>query len=100
MSAPSWKLRYNNHTDTFRHSSKRIRTKLAGHIWRLKDEGLDFAIKWQFLATASTFKPSSKTCRLCLTEKFHIMHSRHDMASLNKRKEFFSSCPHKEKLLL
>ena len=100
MSAPSWKLRYNNHTDTFRHSNKRIRTKLAGYIWQLKDKGLDPSIKWQFLARAPTFKPSTNTCRLCLTEKYHIMHSRQDMASLNKRKEFFSSCLHKEKLLL
>ena len=100
MSAPSWKLRYNNHTDTFRHTNKRIRTKLAGYVWKLKDEGLDFNIKWQFLARANTYKASSKTCRLCLSEKYHIMHSRQDMASLNKRKEFFSSCLHKEKLLL
>ena len=100
MSAPSWKLRYNNHTDNFRHTNKRIRTRLAGYIWSLKDQGLDYNIKWQFLARANTYKASSKTCRLCLTEKFFIMHSRQDMASLNKRKEFFSSCLHKQKLLL
>ena len=45
-------------------------------------------------------RPSSKTCRLCIMEKFHIMHSKSDLASLNKRTEFFSSCLHKEKLLL
>ena len=100
MSGPSWKLRYNNHTDTFRHSNKRVRTRLAGYIWTLQDEGLSYNIKWQFLARANTYKASSKTCRLCLSEKYHIMHSRQDMASLNKRKEFFSSCLHKEKLLL
>ena len=66
----------------------------------LKDEGLEPKIKWQFLTRATTYKPSTKTCRLCISEKFHIMHSKQDLASLNKRTEFFSSCLHKEKLLL
>ena len=37
LSKPDWKSRYNNHTDTFRHSRKRVRTRLAGYIWKLKD---------------------------------------------------------------
>ena len=100
MAAPTFKSRYANHKTDFKHTSKRRHTKLAGYVWQLKDEGLDYQIEWQFLARASTYKASSKTCRLCLSEKYHIMHSRKDMASLNKRKEFFSSCLHKEKLLL
>ena len=100
MSAPSFKLRFNNHTDNFKYSSKRQRTRLAGYIHQLKDEGLEYKIEWQFLAKAPTFKPSTKVCRLCVSEKYHIMHSRDDLASLNKRKEFFSTCLHKEKLLL
>ena len=100
MSAPSFKLRFNNHTDNFKYSSKRQRTRLAGYIHQLKDEGLEYEIEWQFLAKAPTFKPSTKVCRLCVSEKYHIMHSRDDLASLNKRKEFFSTCLHKEKLLL
>ena len=100
MSAPSWKLRYANHTSNFRNPGARVRTKLAGHVWELKDEGLVPELKWQFLATAPTYKPSTKTCRLCIAEKFYIMHSKGDLASLNKRSEFFQSCMHKEKLLL
>ena len=100
MSAPSWKLRYANHTSNFRNPGARDRTKLAGHVWELKDEGLVPELKWQFLATAPTYKPSTKTCRLCIAEKFYIMHSKGDLASLNKRSEFFQSCMHKENLLL
>ena len=100
MSAPPFKVRYGNHKTDFKYPGKRVHTRLAGYVWKLKDEGLDYRIQWQFLARASTYKPSTKTCRLCLSEKFHIMHSRGDMASLNKRKEFFSSCLHKERLLL
>ena len=100
MCAPPWKSRLANHKTDFKHTGKRKHTRLAGYVWSLKDEGLEPRIKWQFLARASTYKPSSKTCRLCVSEKFHIMHSKQSWASLNKRTEFFSSCLHKEKLLL
>ena len=92
MCAPTFKSRLGNHKTDF--------TRLAGYVWSLKDEGLEPRIEWQFLGRASTYRPSSKTCRLCIMEKFHIMHSKSDLASLNKRTEFFSSCLHKEKLLL
>ena len=100
MCAPTFKSRFGNHKTDFKHPGKRKHTRLAGYIWSLKDEGLEPKIKWQFLTRATTYKPSSKTCRLCISEKFHIMHSKQDLASLNKRTEFFSSCLHKEKLLL
>ena len=97
LAKPDWKGRYNNHTDTFRHSSKRVRTSLAGYIWKLKDAGVAYTIKWKTIATARAFTASSKKCRLCLTEKVKIMHTG---ATLNKRTEFFSSCRHKESLLV
>ena len=100
MCAPTWKSRLVNHKTDFKYTDKKKHTRLAGYVWSLKDEGLEPMIKWQFLARASTFKPSSKTCRLCVSEKYHIMHSKQSWASLNKRTEFFSSCLHKEKLLL
>ena len=99
MCAPTFKSRFGNHKTDFKHPGKRKHTRLAGYVWSLKDEGLEPRIEWQFLARASTYRPSSKTCRLCISEKFHIMHSKNDLASLNKRTEFFSSCLHKEKLL-
>ena len=97
LAKPDWKGRYNNHTDTFRHSSKRVRTSLAGYIWKLKDAGVAYTIKWKTIATARAFTASSKKCRLCLMEKVKIMHTG---ATLNKRTEFFSSCRHKESLLV
>ena len=97
LSKPDWKGRYNNHTDTFRHSRKRVRTSLAGYIWQLQDEGVAYTIKWKTIATARAFTASSKKCRLCLMEKVKIMHTG---ATLNRRTEFFSSCRHKESLLV
>ena len=72
-------------------------TTLATHVWELKDKGVDHAIRWKILTRAQPFTPSSKMCRLCLTEKVKIMHTG---STLNKRTEFFSSCRHKDGLLL
>ena len=100
MCHPPFKSRLGNHKSDFKHSGKRNHTRLAGYIWSLKDAGLEPRVEWQFLATSTIFKPSTKTCRLCTSEKFHIMHSKDSLSSLNKRSEFFSSCLHKEKLLV
>ena len=97
LSMPEWKARYGNHKTNFKHSAQRSKTTLAGHVWELKDKGVDFNMKWKILKRAQPFTPSSKMCRLYLTEKVMIIHTG---SSLNKRTEFFSSCRHKEGLLL
>ena len=81
----------------FKHSNQRTKTTLITHVWELKDKGVDHAIRWKILTRAQPFTPSSKMCRLCLTEKVKIMHTG---STLNKRTEFFSSCRHKDGLLL
>ena len=97
--APKWKTRYANHKTSFRHPEKRKQTKLSGYVWTLKDENIEPDIKWRILARTSTYKPSNNTCRLCLTEKYIIMHKPEE-ATLNSRDEFFSGCLHKHGLLL
>ena len=97
LSMPEWKARYGNHKTNFKHSAQRSKTTLAGHVWDLKDQGVGYSIKWKILTRAQPYTPSSKMCWLCLTEKVMIMHTG---SSLNKRTEFFSSCRHKEGLLL
>ena len=97
--APKWKTRYANHKASFRNPEKRKQTKLSGYIWALKDENIEPDIKWRILARTSTYKPSNNTCRLCLTEKYIIMHKPEE-ATLNSRDEFFSGCLHKHGILL
>ena len=99
ISAPSWKIRYGNHTHSFRHSCKRGNTSLAGYIWRLKDQQRDFTIKWKTLATLPTYNPTTNSCRLCLVEKFTIMHQP-ELATINQHDEFYTACRHKEAKLL
>ena len=87
ISAPSWKIRYGNHTHSFRHSGKRVNTSLAGYVWRLKDQGRDHTISWKQLAVLPTFNPTTNSCRLCLVEKFTIMHQP-ELATITQNDEF------------
>ena len=99
VSGPSWKLRYGNHKASFTHSTKRKQTRLAGYIWSLKDEGIEPNVKWRILARCQPYRASNNTCRLCLREKFILMHKPGE-ATINSRDEFFSGCLHKHSLLL
>ena len=74
-------------------------TELSNHTWDLKDKGIDFKIDWKILDRAQTFNPSSKKCRLCLIEKYHLMYSK-ECATLNRRTEFYAACRHKTKKLI
>ena len=94
LAETQWKLRFNNHTASFRHRHKRSETMLSKHIWKLKDEGKGFEFeKWKILARGKAYSPSSNCCRLCLKEKFFLMH-KPEQGTLNKRKEFYSHCRH------
>ena len=59
-------------------------TELSKHIWELKDNKRKYTLSWKIMDWAKLFNPSTKMCRLCLTEKYHLMYSKDD-ASLNKR---------------
>ena len=99
VTAPPWKLRYGNHKSSFKHTTKRKSTRLAGHIWSLKDQGIEPEVKWRILARCQPYKASTRECRLCLREKFYLMHKPEE-ATINSRDEFFSGCLHKHSLLL
>ena len=93
ISESQWKLRYNNHTQSFRHASKKTASMLSRYIWKLKDKKINYRIKWKILAKAKAFSPSSRCCRLCLKEKYFLMH-KPELGTLNKRDEFYNHCRH------
>ena len=74
-------------------------TKLREHVWKLKDQNIDFTVKWRILDRAPTFNPITRKCRVCLKEKFYIMYDKSG-SSLNKRREVFNTCIHKKPKLL
>ena len=74
-------------------------TELSNHTRELKDNGMDFRIDWTIWDRAQPFNPTSKKCRLCLIEKYHLMFSK-ECATLNRRTEFYAACRHKTKKLI
>ena len=98
LTGDKFKTRYNKHQSDIR-TGKRTASKLAHHVCRLKDENVQHDISWDIVARAPSFNPTSKVCRLCVTEAYHIIFTPGG-ANLNKRDELFGFCKHKWKNLL
>ena len=88
---------YEHHSDM--NNEDREGTGLSHYIWRLKHSNRDYNITWKLIARAPAFNPSTKSCNLCLKEKYFIMF-RPEGASLNSRSELFATCRHRLKPLL
>ena len=73
--------------------------RMSRYVGELNSKKIPNTITWSIVSRASTCKPVTKSCRLCLLEKFLIMFES-STATLNVKSEFFSSCLHKRKLLL
>ena len=52
LTSTQFKLRYNNHSATFRNSAKRNTTELSKHIWNLKDKNIEYTINWKIISKA------------------------------------------------
>jgi hypothetical protein len=99
LTANTFKTRYSAHAHSFRTIGKRNETTLSQYIWSLKDENVQFSLKWKIISKARAYSPATNRCNLCLTEKYYIIH-KPDMATINKRNELASSCRHKKKFKL
>ena len=98
MTARSFKQRLYEHRTDFNNRSRKG-TRLSKHVWSLKSQKIPYTVSWKILAKAPSFNPATKTCKLCLKEKWFIMF-RPEGATLNHRSEFFSTCRHRLKPLL
>ena len=104
LASTTWKARLAVHKSSMNHRPKpqaksQNSTELSTHTWKLKDQGLKYSLSWKLIDRAQAFNPSTKICRLCLTEKYHLMYSK-EGATLNTRSEFYAACRHKKKLLI
>ena len=95
----SFKRRYYKHSSDFRKPGNKKATKLSRHVLSLKEMGVPHNITWDIIARAPSFNPTTKICRLCIEEIYHIMWSK-EGATLNKRDELFGYCKHRWKHLL
>ena len=93
----TFKRRLYGHRQSFRNSGLRNATELSKHIWELNDRGEEYKLSWNIIDRASSYNGTSKSCRLCLLEKYHIL-TRDDL--LNKRSELVSKCRHRRAFLI
>ena len=94
-----FKMRYNNHNNTFRKEKHRNSTSLSKYIWSLKDDNIQFSVKWNIIKRCRSYNSSSKKCNLCLHEKFLII-CHPELSTLNSRNELITACRHRQKHLL
>ena len=94
-----FKLRYNNHTSSFRKDVRPNSTELCKYIHSLKNRSIEYSIDWSIVRRAATYKNGAKNCDLCLTEKYCIAIADQE-SLLNKRNEFISKCPHEKKFYI
>ena len=72
LTRDTFKKRWYKHRSDFKNENNKHSTTLSSHIWNLKGGGNDFEVNWRIIDRATEFNPSTKNCRLCLKEKYHI----------------------------
>ena len=91
-----FKTRYNGHTDSFRNEAKKYSTALSTLVWN-ENQNPAPKIEWSVVKKTNKYRPGSKMCDLCVTEKLYILHAANDRNNLNKRNEIASLCVHRNK---
>ena len=102
LTANTFKTRYATHKQSINPNNphrEKISTALSKYIWRVRSEGIEPSVEWKIIDKAKKYSPSSKTCQLCLREKYYIMYKPH-MGTLNSRSELTNPCIHRKYLLL
>ena len=94
-----FKTRYRNHLASFKDKSKKNATHLSRHIWTLKENNLNYDLKWRILARANSYSNTMKRCNLCIAEKYFII-CKPQLCSLNSRNELVNTCRHARKCCL
>ena len=94
QTAVTFKLRWNNHKQSFNKAYKKHSTSLSSYIWQLQKKKVNYDISWSTKSLAKPMERGGKSCNLCLTEKTMIASCKDDNF-LNKRNEVMTRCLHR-----
>ena len=94
----TFKGRFCKYRNAFKYESKANSTELSKHFWEMKRKGIEKPVMhWSVIDHAKPYHNGSKRCKLCLTEKYHILTSPVNL--VNKSAELVSKC-HQNKFYL
>ena len=68
------------YTSSFRNKRYRNATELRKHVWNLKDQNIQYNIKWRKIKQARSYPDVTNKCNLRLWEKnilFYVNHKCH-----------------------
>ena len=95
----TWKERFGNHNKSFNHERYKTESELSKEVWRIKQNGGNYSIKWSKERTYPSYNPEIGKCSLCDQEKLAIaMYEGNNL--LNTRNEIISRCRHRFKYKL
>ena len=80
------------------HSNMKVNAMLSNFVWENKHTNTETNLVWNILDKARAYRPETKRCLLCLTEKYHIIFSKLNL--LNSRNELVTKCRHENKFYL
>ena len=93
-----FKDQFYKHKNSSRYEIKRNATELSNFVWENKHANTETTLVWNILDKARAYKPETKRCLLCLTEKNHIIFSK--LSLLNSRNKLRTKCCHKNNFYL
>ena len=86
--AEDFRKRYYNHINSFKNQTQMIETTLAKYIWEQKQRhNIKPTLKWYIVKSVSSYSNITKSCMLCLHEKFEILTYPNQVELLNNRSE-------------
>ena len=98
LTANSFKKRWYGHQESIKKEKYKTSTALSGYIWELKENNINYELKWDIIRRVKKNRYTSKYCRLCTTEAAEIMKNNEN--PLNKKNEMMGSCRHRFKFAL
>lgn len=101
LTEKDFKVRWNSHKLSINNAKYKNSTSLSTYIWELKDKfNTTPSLKWSIIKCVKSYSANSRSCALCLQEKFEILNYPDKEVLLNKRSELISKCRHTNKFLL
>ena len=94
LCSPPFYTRFRNHRKSFNNRNYSTETELSKCVWNLKDRNVRYDLSWKIVDRGKPYDPHSKSCQLCLKEKYIIIF-KPEYSTLNTRDEIASTCRHR-----